>query len=153
MKLLACLFLISHFTYLSVASAAQTLALTAQVKNHASSYSETTLSVKAGEDVALTIQNSSDGPKEYRNWVLAQPGSESTVLNSAMAAGATGQWVPTSGQVIAKSGLIAPGANETVNFRAPSVPGEYPYFCTYPGHFMTMRGKLVVKGAGAKAAH
>ncbi|MGH7283704.1 MAG: plastocyanin/azurin family copper-binding protein, partial [Polyangiaceae bacterium] len=28
-------------------------------------------------------------------------------------------------------------------FTAPG-PGKYPYICTYPGHYMTMKGTLEV---------
>ena len=41
--------------------------------------------------------------------------------------------------------VLGPGESETVDFTAPTTPGEYPYICTFPGHFATMRGKLIVK--------
>jgi uncharacterized protein len=28
---------------------------------------------------------------------------------------------------------------------APATPGEYPYVCTFPGHFLLMNGVLVVE--------
>ena len=30
-----------------------------------------------------------------------------------------------------------------LHFRAPSVPGRYPYLCTFPGHWMIMNGELI----------
>ena len=32
--------------------------------------------------------------------------------------------------------------NKIVVFKVPE-PGSYPYICTYPGHFMSMRGILI----------
>ena len=40
--------------------------------------------------------------------------------------------------------LAKPGETVEVTFTVPSEPGEYPYICTYPAHFMTMRGVLIV---------
>ena len=128
--------------------AAQKLEVNTLMKNKISSFSESQMTVKAGDDIEITVQNSSTDPKEYRNWVLVTPGSESAVMTSAMNAGAEKQWAPSGGQIIAQSKLIPPGDSEVVRFKAPSSPGEYPYFCTFPGHFMTMKGKLVVRAAG-----
>ena len=41
--------------------------------------------------------------------------------------------------------LIAqPEDAETIYFVAPEAPGTYEFVCTFPGHHMTMRGKLQV---------
>lgn len=45
------------------------------------------------------------------------------------------------------TGLLDPGQEKVVSFRAPDQPGEYPFICTVPGHAqLGMAGKLVVKG-------
>ena len=33
----------------------------------------------------------------------------------------------------------------SLRFVAPTEPGEYPYLCTYPGHWVIMRGVMVVR--------
>lgn len=126
------------------AFSAQKLTLSAQSKNKLSSFSETQLTVHSGEEIELTISNTSTDTKEFRNWVLTEKSAEAEVLQSAMNAGSEGKWTPTSSKVIAMSKLIPPGTSEVVNFKAPT-PGEYSYFCTFPGYFMTMKGKLIVK--------
>ena len=33
---------------------------------------------------------------------------------------------------------------ETIEFTAPAEPGDYPYICTFPGHWRLMNGVLHV---------
>ncbi len=40
--------------------------------------------------------------------------------------------------------LLAPGQSERLSFTAPSKLGEYPYVCTFPGHWQRMYGTLHV---------
>jgi azurin len=40
--------------------------------------------------------------------------------------------------------LINPGKNYTITFKVPATPGDYPYLCTFPGHWRTMNGILRV---------
>jgi azurin len=47
--------------------------------------------------------------------------------------------------ILAQTKLLGPGESETIDFKAPTQPGEYPFLCTFPGHFAMMKGKLVVK--------
>src|SRR4029079_9354718 len=37
-----------------------------------------------------------------------------------------------------------PGQKTKLAFTAPTVPGDYPYLCTYPGHWRRMVGTLAV---------
>jgi azurin len=55
------------------------------------------------------------------------------------------QYVPQSSQVLFSSTLVDPGQTLTVQFRAPSEAGAYPYVCTFPGHWRLMNGILTVK--------
>ena len=41
--------------------------------------------------------------------------------------------------------MVPPIAGETVRFMAPKTPGNYPYICTFPGHYTIMKGVMVVK--------
>ena len=47
-------------------------------------------------------------------------------------------------QVIAHTPMADPGQTVELSFTAPSTPGEYTYICTFPGHFMVMRGVMRV---------
>ena len=49
-------------------------------------------------------------------------------------------------QVIAATQVVGPAESAEVTFEAPAQPGEYPFVCTFPGHFkLGMKGQLTVK--------
>jgi putative membrane-bound dehydrogenase-like protein len=49
------------------------------------------------------------------------------------------------GTIIANSGMLDPGTQEVIVFDAPIVPGDYPYVCTFPGHWRMMQGVMTVR--------
>jgi len=53
--------------------------------------------------------------------------------------------VPESSDVLAHTRILDPQKTTTIHFTAPAKPGRYPYICTFPGHWMLMRGELVVE--------
>ena len=53
-------------------------------------------------------------------------------------------YVPTSTDIIAHTAFAQIGQSQSVEFAAPSEPGDYPFFCTFPGHAMLMKGVLKV---------
>jgi azurin len=32
-----------------------------------------------------------------------------------------------------------------MRFEAPEKPGRYPYLCTFPGHWVVMKGVMIVR--------
>ena len=54
-------------------------------------------------------------------------------------------YVPDSPDVLAYTRILDPQKTTTIHFTAPAHPGRYPYICTFPGHWMLMRGELVVE--------
>ena len=55
------------------------------------------------------------------------------------------QYVPQVGEVVAYTNLVDGGQSYSIYFRAPTIPGRYPFLCTFPGHWMVMNGELVVE--------
>ncbi|HUP57878.1 MAG TPA: plastocyanin/azurin family copper-binding protein [Bdellovibrionota bacterium] len=109
-------------------------------------YDKTLLEAKAGETVKLTLRNSAKSPAMLHNWVLIQPGSTDRVVMAALQAGQGKGYLPDgSPDVIAHTRLTNPGESDTIEFKAPATPGDYPFICTYPGHFSLMKGILRVK--------
>jgi len=47
-------------------------------------------------------------------------------------------------RVVAFTSLVGGGETTTVEFQAPSEPGEYPFLCSFPGHFGQMNGIMEV---------
>ena len=53
-------------------------------------------------------------------------------------------YVPNTPKVLHHSKLMLPGSSETLYFIAPDKPGDYMYVCSFPGHYLSMRGILRV---------
>ena len=53
-------------------------------------------------------------------------------------------YVPDSEDIIASTKLVNPGGTDKIEFVAPSEPGEYPFICTFPGHWRLMQGIIKV---------
>jgi azurin len=102
-------------------------------KDHPSFATEE-LTVKPGEIVRLTVKNnSSQRQNQYQNWVLTKPNKVAEMDIAGRHAGPQQGWVPISPDVLAHTRLLAPGETDTIVFRAPSEPGDYPYVSTFPG--------------------
>jgi uncharacterized protein len=109
-------------------------------------YDKTLLEAKAGETVKLTMRNGAKSPAMIHNWVLIQPGSTDRVVMAALQAGQPKNYLPeNSPDVIVHTKLLNPGETDSIEFKAPTTPGDYPFICTYPGHFALMKGILRVK--------
>jgi len=108
-------------------------------------YDQTSLTVKAGQKVHLTLTNHATSPAMKHNWVLVQPGKEADVATAGMTAGESAGYVPGgNASIIANTPLSQPGGTVEVTFTAPAA-GTYPYICTFPGHYTTMKGTLTVQ--------
>lgn len=110
-------------------------------------YAQKLLEAKPNEALAWKLRNTDVMP---HNLVLVKPGSMQSVgeasfqmLNDPKAG--EKHYVPDSTEVIAYIPVINPGAEHILHFRAPAEPGDYPYICTFPGHWMAMNGILRVK--------
>lgn len=111
-------------------------------------FDQPTLTVKAGQKVLLLFQNQKC-PLQH-NFLLLKPGklNEIGALADKMLADPKAlakNYVPDSPNVIAHSTkLIGLGQNDLIEFTAPTEPGDYPYVCTFPGHWRLMNGVLKV---------
>ena len=54
------------------------------------------------------------------------------------------QYVPEMSEVLFSTKLVDPGDKLTFQFKAPTTQGQYPYVCTFPGHWRLMNGILRV---------
>jgi len=107
--------------------------------------------VKAGTTVKITLVNPADSvTRQPHNILIVKPGTKDAV---GMAANAgmtdpefltTKQAVPESDDILFHSELIQAGEQTVLEFEAPSEPGDYPYLCTYPGHWAIMNGVMHV---------
>jgi azurin len=107
-------------------------------------YNVTSFTVKAGQKVHLMLKNNGTTPAMVHNFVLAKPGTEEAVATAGAAAGEANGYVKAGdANVIANSPLARPQQTIDFTFTAPE-KGTYPYLCTFPGHYQTMKGVLTV---------
>ncbi|PJJ79996.1 plastocyanin/azurin family copper-binding protein [Mucilaginibacter auburnensis] len=103
------------------------------------------ITVKAGSKIKLTFNNNDD---MLHNVVVTEPGSATEVGQLAIKLGINGErmnYVPNSSKVLYHTVLLQPNKSESIYFIAPDKPGEYEYLCSYPGHYMVMRGVMKVE--------
>ena len=79
------------------------------------------------------------------NFVLLAQGTDVNAFAEEAVKASTNGYVPADhSKIIAYTDLIGGGESTTITFNAPA-KGSYDYICTFPGHHMTMKGKLSVE--------
>ena len=54
-------------------------------------------------------------------------------------------YVPDMAEVLFATKLVNPQQTVKLNFVAPQKTGDYPFVCTFPGHWRVMNGILRVR--------
>jgi uncharacterized cupredoxin-like copper-binding protein/glucose/arabinose dehydrogenase len=99
--------------------------------------------VPAGARVKLIFNNNDD---MLHNLVIVNPGKADAVGKQAMEMGLNGSqfaYVPDAKEVLFNTCLLQPETSQSIYFTAPAA-GNYPYVCTFPGHYTVMRGTMRV---------
>lgn len=115
-------------------------------------FSVTEIVAAPGEALRVTLNNFGRQPKTVmaHNWVLFRSMPEME-FNAVLLEAATNlpAYEPRDPAVVlVATRMLGPGQSETVEFNAPTEPGEYPFACTFPGHAEQMRGRLIVRAGG-----
>ena len=102
--------------------------------------------VEAGRPVQVVLRN--DDLMSH-NLVITRPGKLKTVAFAAagMSTQVDGQgraFIPTTKDVLHATRLVPSHGSDVLTFTAPKTPGEYPYVCTFPNHWMRMYGVMLV---------
>ncbi|MDF1738677.1 MAG: HEAT repeat domain-containing protein [Verrucomicrobiales bacterium] len=110
-------------------------------------FTNTKFTVKAGQPVKLTFTNPD---ATQHNLVIVEPGAleEVGMAGNEMAkdpSGLSKGFIPESDKILHHSKLLGPDTGEILRFKAPQEPGVYPYLCTFPGHWIVMKGEMVVE--------
>ena len=113
------------------------------------SYDKTELTIKAGQKFKLTLNNTGGILPQPHNFLLLKPGTLDKVgaLANAMLSDPKGMeksYIPESPDILVSMKLVQPGQSGSLDFTAPAEPGDYPFACTFPGHWLLMRGVLKV---------
>ena len=82
------------------------------------------------------------------NVVIAAAADVQAVGTAGMNAGAAASYVPANdARVIAHTSVVGGGASTSTTFPGSALKagGDYAFFCSFPGHWAIMKGKLVVE--------
>ncbi|MEC9055943.1 MAG: plastocyanin/azurin family copper-binding protein [Verrucomicrobiota bacterium] len=113
-------------------------------------YDKSEIEAKAGQTIAITLKNIGALPKEAmgHNVVVLKPGSDIIKFAFGGIANKAGGYLPTeaalAAQIVAHTKILGPKEEETIVFKVTAA-GDYPYLCTFPGHFGIMKGVIKVK--------
>lgn len=113
---------------------------------HTMTYNRSRIYVEAGKPVEFVLENADIMP---HNLLVGMPGSMQKVGEAAerMATSPDAfarNFIPNLPEVMFGTRLLQPGESERLQFIAPNTPGEYPYVCTFPGHWRRMNGIMYV---------
>ena len=85
----------------------------------------------------------------WHNVVIIKPGSTEKVGNAAdvmakLEDGYKRNFVPNIPEVLFSTPLVDGGKSFSLEFKAPDEDGDYPFICTFPGHWRIMQGVIKV---------
>ena len=134
----------------AAAPAAPAVASIEITANDTMKFSQTRFEVSAGQEVKVTMTNLGTMPKVAmgHNFVLLKKGADLKAFTDAAIMAAATDYIPAAlaDQIIAHTKLLGPKQSDEISFKAPTEPGEYPFLCSFPAHFLTgMKGVIVVK--------
>lgn len=111
-------------------------------------YNINEITAEPGEKLRIELTNIGRMPKQSmaHNWVLLKKMPDDEANAFAMAAASKPpEYLPDDqSAVLFHTKMLGPGETDTIEIVVPDEAGDYPYLCTFPGHFAVMRGKLRV---------
>jgi azurin len=81
------------------------------------------------------------------NWVLSETADYMALAQAGQAAGPPNYLPAGDARIIAATDIIGGGQETSITFATSALEpgGDYTYFCSFPGHFVLMYGKLIVE--------
>jgi len=113
-------------------------------------YSTKKIEGKVGVPMEITIKHIGKIPKASmsHNLVILKPGSMMAMISAKCIQAKDNNYIATDAEskaaILAYSPQLGPGESHVVKF-TPTEVGNYPYLCTFPGHFSEMNGIITVK--------
>lgn len=108
--------------------------------------------------VTMTLKHAGMQPMKTmgHDWVLAKSSDVNALVIAGMNAGLANNFQPANDQrIIASTHVVGGGESTTIHFATDKMQpgGDYTFFCTYPGHYVLMKGAFVFGDrAGARVA-
>lgn len=110
-------------------------------------FNKNEITVPAGQTVRLVLKHVGELPENAmgHNFVLLKEGTDVVDFAQKAATATDNEYIPENTEnVIAKTELIGGGEETTIEFQAPEA-GTYDFICSFPGHYVQMRGKFIVE--------
>jgi azurin len=109
-------------------------------------YDKNKIEVNSGKNIILTLNHKGKVSKEFmgHNFVLLKKGVNVDEYAKKAVLSKSNDYIPNSDEAIAYTKMLGGGESTTISFLAPEA-GIYTYICSFPGHYMMMRGELIVK--------
>lgn len=114
-------------------------------------FDKSEVTVSSGcKDITINLHHSGKLPVAAmgHNVVITATGDYKAVAQDGVKAGVAGNYVSDDdARVIAHTKLIGGGESVSVTFPGSKLTagGDYTFFCSFPGHWTVMVGKLVVE--------
>lgn len=106
-------------------------------------FAQTEFSVKAGQEVHLVFENKATVQGMSHNVVILTDEASIDRVGLAAIQAAENDYIPDDKAILFYTPLAGPGETVEMVFTAPE-PGTYYYACTFPGHYVLMRGVMKV---------
>jgi azurin len=113
-------------------------------------YSTKKLEGKVGVPMEITLKHIGKIPKASmsHNLVILKPGSMVAMISAKCGQAKDNNYIATDAEtkaaILAFAPQLGPGESHVIKF-TPKEAGEYPFLCTFPGHFGEMNGVISVK--------
>lgn len=110
-------------------------------------FSTKAIEVKAGAEAVIILKNIGTLAKEVmgHNLTILKTGTDLPAFATKAMTAKDTEFQPASesASVVAHTRLLGPGESDTL--KVTLAAGEYPYLCTFPGHFAVMQGVITAK--------
>jgi azurin len=104
---------------------------------------------KSCKEVTLTLKHVGQLAANVmgHNWVLTATPDYQAVATAGQGAGPPRYLPAGDARIIAATDVVGGGQSTSIKFDTSklTVGGDYTYFCSFPGHFVLMNGKLIVQ--------
>ncbi len=113
-------------------------------------YSTKAFEVTEGQKVVLSFKHIGQLPviAMGHNVVILKAGTAIPTFAAKCAPAKDNEYIPDDAeskeQIVAHTKLLGGGESDEITFTAPAA-GEYPFICSFPGHFAIMQGVMTVK--------
>ncbi|MFM2169777.1 MAG: azurin [Verrucomicrobiota bacterium] len=113
-------------------------------------YSTKRIEGKTGVPMEIALKHTGKIPKASmsHNLVILKPGSMVASISAKCGQAKESNYIATDAEtkaaILAYAPQLGPGESHVIKF-TPKEPGDYPFLCTFPGHFGEMNGIITVK--------